>query len=135
MFVLDCSVTMAWLFEDEKTTFTESVLDKLQVEQAMVPMLWFLEVVNILLVAEKRKRCTPAQSIRFLETLKSWPIEIDKGGAETQTESLLLLARLYGLSAYDAAYLDIALRLGHPLATLDAQLSRACRDAGVALLH
>ena len=135
MFVLDCSVTMAWLFEDEQTEFTEKMLDKLQQESALVPSLWFLEVVNVLAVAEKRKRCTAAQSIRFLETLKSLPIEVDDGAIASRCESLLLLARSYELSSYDAAYLDIALRLGRPLATLDAHLRKACKATGVVVLQ
>ncbi|MDB6080864.1 MAG: PilT protein domain protein [Chlamydiia bacterium] len=135
MFVLDCSVTMAWLFEDERTEFSERVLDKLQKEKAIVPSLWLLEVMNVLLVAEKRKQCTVAQSIRFLETLKSLPIEIDEGIETSQCESLLLIGRAYDLSSYDTVYLDLALRLGHPLATLDAHLRKASKSAGITVLN
>ena len=134
MFVLDCSVTMAWLFEDEQTEFTERILDKLGEDPATVPSLWCLEVLNVLLVAERRKRCTQAQSIHFLETLKSLPIEIAEATTATQSESLLLLAKAHDLSSYDAVYLDLALRLGCPLATLDLNLRKACKKAGVATL-
>lgn len=134
MFVLDCSVAMTWLFEDEKTEFTERMFDKLGEDGATVPSLWFLEVMNVCLCAEKRKRCTPAQSIRFMEMLKSFCIEVDNG-IITQCEPLLLLARSYDLSAYDAAYLDIALRLGYPIATLDTDLKKACKAAGVTVLQ
>jgi predicted nucleic acid-binding protein len=107
----------------------------LQHETALVPSVWFLEVVNVLAVAEKRKRCTTAQSIRFLETLKSLPIEVDGGFTMSQCESLLFLARSHELSSYDAAYLDIALRLGHPLATLDSHLRTVAKKSGVVVLH
>lgn len=127
-------MTMAWLFEDEKTAFTEKVLDKLQEDGALVPSIWHLEVVNVLLVAEKRKRCTPAQSLRFLETLNSFPIQVDDGLTGQKTEALLLLARSYELSSYDTAYLDLALRFGYPLATLDVQLRKACKSSKAQLL-
>ncbi len=135
MFVLDCSVTMAWLFEDEKTEFTERMLDKLLKEHAIVPSLWFLEVVNVLLVAEKRKRCTPAQSVRFLETLKSLPIEVDEADLKLRCEPLLLMARSATLSSYDAAYVDCALRFEYPLATLDTHLRKVGKEEGITILQ
>lgn len=134
MFVVDCSVTMAWLFADERTAFSENMLLKLGHTPAIVPAIWLLEVMNVLLVAERRHRCTEAQSTHFLETLKSLPIEMDSSSIDITGASLIHIARSYALSSYDAAYLDLALRLGYPLATLDAKLQRASQKAGVTLL-
>ncbi len=134
MFVLDCSITMAWLFVDEKVDLTENILTRLTEEEAVVPSLWILEVVNVLLMGEKRKRISTAQSVRFLETLKSLPINIADEITLNHSELLISIARAHHLSAYDAAYLDLALRLGIPLATLDGNLMKAANKSGVELL-
>lgn len=134
MFVLDCSITMAWLFVDEKVDLTEKILTRLTEEEAVVPSLWILEVVNVLLIGEKRKRISAAQSVRFLETLKSLPINIADEITLNHSELLISVARAHHLSAYDAAYLDLALRLGIPLATLDGNLMKAANKSGVELL-
>jgi predicted nucleic acid-binding protein len=133
MFVLDCSVTMAWLFEDEKNEYTENVLDRLNDESVIVPPIWKLEVLNVLLVALRRKRIRQAEAIRFLEMLKQFPIKTEETDFQ-DFESLLLLANSHGLSSYDAAYLDIALRMGLPLASLDKNLLQAAKKTGVKLL-
>lgn len=130
--VIDASVTMAWCFEDETTPATEAVLDQLGSESAVVPPLWTLEVTNVLLVAERRRRITEAQSVRFLDLLSQLPIRVDVTAYEVAT--IMSIGRRHGLSAYDAAYLALAERLGAPLATLDDRLRAACRSAGVALL-
>lgn len=135
MFVLDCSITMAWLFADEKTDLTEKVMNRLTNEDAIVPSLWIFEVTNVLLGGEKRKRITPAQSVRFLETLSKLRIKISEEITISQSEFLLSTARSHGLTAYDAAYLDLALRLGVPLATLDEDLKKAARKSGVVLIN
>ena len=134
MFVLDCSMTMAWLFEDEQTEYSEKVLDSLNTNKAIVPTLWIYEVLNVLLVAERKKRITHTQSILFLETLKHLPIEIEDQLLLPKCESLLSSARDYHLSAYDAAYLDLAMHKGYPLASLDKQLLNAASEAGVKLM-
>jgi predicted nucleic acid-binding protein len=130
--VIDASVTMAWCFEDEATPDTEAVLDRLQQDEAIVPPLWRLEVANVLLVAERRRRITEAQAARFVGLLGQLPIRIDPSAPDVST--LLGLGRRHGLSAYDAAYLALAERLAVPLATLDERLATAGRSAGVALL-
>ncbi len=134
MFVVDCSITMAWLFQDEKTPFTEKIFDRLIKEKAVVPNLWSLEVINVLLVGERRKRISVSQSAHFLNVLGQLPIEIEANPPKMQNDSVLFLARTYGLSSYDAAYLDLASRLGIPLATLDADLIKAAHSSGVLLL-
>ena len=129
--VIDCSLTMAWSFTDAATPYTEGVLDLLKNQTAMVPDIWHLEVANILLVGERRKRITPAQSKAFLEFLSQLPILWD---TETSTQAFretLLLAREHKLSAYDAAYLELAIRQNLPLASLDDPLVKAAAAAGV----
>lgn len=129
--VIDTSVAMAWCFEDEMTDATEVVLDSLHEDEAIVPSLWQLEVTNVLLVAERRKRISEAQATRFLDVLARLPIRIDT--APNDPTALLAAGRRHNLSAYDATYLVLAERLGVPLATLDTKLTTACKSAGVAL--
>jgi predicted nucleic acid-binding protein len=133
-FVLDTSVTVAWCFEDETTPYTESVLDALVKGEALVPCLWPLEVSNVLVNAERRKRLTRAKVTRFLQLLGDLPITVDTEGLARVFTDILSVAREHDLSAYDAAYLELALRQGLPLATLDTGLHRAARQAGVQLL-
>jgi predicted nucleic acid-binding protein len=128
-FVLDCSMTMAWCFEDEATPYSESVLEALADGEAFVPPIWSLEVANVLVVAERKKRLLPAQSLRFVELLQSLPITLE---AEVRPlRELLGLAREQGLSSYDASYLDLAVRSGLPLASLDGPLLEAAGRFGV----
>ena len=130
-FVLDASVTMAWCFEDEVTPYSEEILDSLEGDSAVVPILWRLEVANVLLVGERRQRLTQAQSARFTELLTALPIETAQ--EQDAFTSLLALGREHKLSAYDASYLGLASRLGLPLATLDDKLRGAARQIGVPL--
>lgn len=132
MMVIDTSVTMAWCFEDEATTHTEAVLDRLGADEAWVPALWSLEVVNLLLVAERRARITEAQAFRFLDLLRQLPIRLDS--TPPDPAAVHAAGRRHGLSAYDAVYLVLAERLAAPLATLDDKLRSASRAAGVPLL-
>ena len=133
-FVLDTSVTMAWLFEDEATRNTEALLDRLKTEEAFVPTLWTYEVGNVLLMAERRKRITEAQGRRFTQLLESLPISISDSHLVSLWSSAVVVARAHGLSVYDGTYLDLAMREGMPLATRDRALRRAARKLGVAVL-
>ncbi len=132
-FVLDGSVTLAWFFEDEADAYAESIEDSLAIAQAVVPTLWSLEVANGLLVGERRKRTTEAKATQFLTLLSSLPIAVDPETAVRAWKDTLLLARAHHLSAYDAAYLELALRRGLPLASLDGPLKAAAKAVGVAL--
>ncbi len=134
-FVLDASVTMGWCFADEADHVTDAALDRLRTERAIVPGLWALEVVNVLLVAERRGRIEPAGSARFLELLRGLPIEEDWDLPLDQAAALFDVARRYRLSAYDATYVVLAARRGLGLATKDVRLAEAARGEGVALLH
>jgi predicted nucleic acid-binding protein len=134
MFVLDCSATLAWFFEDESTNYTQAILDALADEEiAVVPSLWLLEVTNILLVGERKGRNTVEQSMEFWETLQALPIEIEEYSLEQCSSSISDLARTHNLSAYDASYLDLAQRRSLPLATLDKRLMAAAKACGVSL--
>jgi predicted nucleic acid-binding protein len=130
-FVLDASATLAWCFEDETTAPALSMLERLRDQEALVPPLWLLELANGLVVAERRGRITRAESTRFLGLVGELPIRIDQTSTLDLASSVMELAREYELSAYDAAYLELALRLGRPLATLDERLRSAADRAGV----
>ncbi len=129
--VLDCSVTMAWCFEDECDALADAVLGVFGETEVWVPALWPIEVANVLLVAERRGRLTSAGSARFLELLGGLPIIVDGGTHERAFQSVLSKGRELGLSAYDATYVDLAIRLGAQLATRDKSLRRACGKCGV----
>ena len=133
-FVLDASVTMAWCFEDEATPETWALLDRLAAEGAIVPGLWALEVGNILTQAERRNRTTAARVRQFVEQLGTLPIRIDDETASRALGEILALARAEKLTTYDAAYLELAMRKGAPLATRDKDLREAASSNGVELL-
>jgi predicted nucleic acid-binding protein len=124
-FVLDGSVTMVWGFEDEADEYAESILERLPDLQADVPSLWPLEVTNVLLVGERRRRITSAETARFLAIMGAFPITVDDEKVAHAWTDTMHLARAHNLSAYDAAYLELALRRGLPLAALDGKLKMA----------
>jgi len=132
--VIDCSIAAAWFFDDETSDLAEHVLDDLATHPAVVPSIWRLEMANVLAIAERTGRVTAAKSERFLANLIDLPIAIDSRDADQAFGAILGLARLYGLSSYDAAYLELALREGIPLATLDKPLRSAASKAGVVLV-
>jgi predicted nucleic acid-binding protein len=133
-FVLDCSVTMAWLFHDEATPATTDLLRRLSTETALVPSWWFIEVVNVIAAAERRGRIVPAQSNAFIADLGTLDIEQDDQGPNRALAHLLPLCRRHRLTSYDALYLDLAMRRGLPLATLDKSLRKTAKKLGVKLL-
>jgi predicted nucleic acid-binding protein len=97
----------------------------------LVPALWSIEITNAVLIAERRKRIKQAEIRRFVELLDGLTVIIDSQSVTESVSNILPLAREYGLSAYDAAYLDVAVRQGVPLATLDSALQKAGRKAGI----
>ena len=127
--ILDCSLTKAWCFKDEHHSQSESV--RLQIEKGIrvaVPSIWTLEVINVLRIAEKRKRITSDDTQRYCQWLFfSLPIEIDSMVNQVTFHTLLSLMREYDLTAYDAAYIELAQRRGWPLATLDEKMKKAAR--------
>lgn len=132
-FVIDNSVVIAWCFEDETTTYTESVLDRLHSVGALVPAIWPLEVGNALLAAERRKRISHANALRFLRLVRTLPIKVEPEGAARAFMDVFPLAKAHQLTTYDASYLDLATRTGIPLATQDKSLIRAAKSCGVAI--
>jgi predicted nucleic acid-binding protein len=134
-FTLDASVTMAWCFEDETDAYTDSVLDRLQSTEAIVPAIWPLEVVNVLLGGLRHGRVTEARALRFLQFLQALPIEVDPAIQSVPLAAVLHLARSQQLSSYDAAYLELAIRGGLPLATKDQRLRAAAGRTGVSLVE
>ena len=135
-FILDCSITMAWCFEDESNDIADQILsyltDRDNLYQAFVPSLWSLEVANVLYIAEKRSRITTAESLYFIELLANLPIERDI--TPYNIKDILTISNSYDVSAYDASYLLLALRLDVPLATLDKKLRQAAGQAHISLL-
>lgn len=133
-FVLDASVTLDWCFADRANPQSEAWLDRLATARARVPTIWRLEVANVLLGAERRGVLTPADGARLLGMLDGLPIDVDATTPGRAWREILSLGRTHGLSSYDAAYLDLALCTGLPLATRDSKLQAAARALGIALL-
>jgi predicted nucleic acid-binding protein len=129
-FVLDGSVTLSWAFEDEGSPYSDALLGRLPTLRAVVPQIWPLEVANALLVGERRGRLTQAQTREFVHLLDDLPILVDGETSEQAYGEILRLARDEQLSTYDAAYLELAMRRGLPLATLDRALRRAAASVG-----
>jgi len=133
-FVLDTSVTMRWFFGDGKPqelAYADKVLDAMKDASALVPVIWGLEVANVIARAEAKGLVTEARSGEFLALLEGVDIEVDAATFAHALSDTLQLARRYKLSAYDASYLELALRSGIPLATLDEDLQKASKKAGV----
>lgn len=131
--VIDSSISIAWCFPDEHDQYSQTVLEALASEQAVVPDLWHLEVANTLLVGERRKRSIQVNTVTWLGFLSSLPITVDDETKAHVFGNTLSVARDHNLSAYDAAYLELAMRRGLPLATLDEKLKAAAQAVGVSL--
>lgn len=137
-FVLDNSVAMCWLLNDGRASdvaYALKVLDALQTDVAIVPGIWALEAANVVAKVEAKGLVTEARTQAFVAALLRLNIATDNGTANYALGETLNLARRYKLSAYDAAYLELALREGLPLATLDADLLKAAKKAGVKRLE
>ena len=131
--VLDCSVALCWFFRDEADPYADGVATKLTSTEAVVPSLWPLEVANAVLMGERRKRSTQDDAQRWITVLETLRITLDGETAARAWNDTLRLSRAQILSAYDAAYLELALRHGLPLATLDAGPKAAAQAVGVPL--
>ena len=128
--VVDASVVVAWLFDDEDEPRADRVLEQLAEDGALVPQLWHLETRNSLLTAERRGRLSSGEVKERLDALKGLPITTDE---DSDLQSAFALARVHGLSLYDALYLELAKREGAELATLDGPLGQAAVAEGVPL--
>jgi predicted nucleic acid-binding protein len=131
--VLDASATFPWLFEDEASPEADRLLDLVTEHGAVVPSLWYLECANGLAMAERRGRIDSEGIARAIGLLRRLPLEVDDAAPSRAFDSVLALARAQGLTAYDAGYLDLALRRGLPLVTDDGPLRAAADAVGVVL--
>jgi predicted nucleic acid-binding protein len=133
-FVLDCSITMSWCFEDEKSILSDRILEMFLDKVAIVPIIWQLEVASVLLIAERKKRITHDQREMFKETLSILPIEIDFSTTYRTMGSIYDLAKENQLSIYDACYLELAIRENIPIATSDKELLKAAHYKKISVL-
>ena len=134
-FVLDASVTMAWCFSDEATPYTDAVLARFRTAGAIVPAVWSLEVINTLLIGERRGRVTSDDIAVFVNLLQTLRIEIEPASSlAAAVGPVHEIGRVHGLSSYDASYVELALRRRLPLATFDARMRAAAVDLGVPLV-
>lgn len=133
-FVIDTSVVMSWCFKDEINRYADGILDLLEEATAFAPSIWPLEVGNVLLVAERRKRLSEADSIRFITLLSELPIIVEQEPPERMIPEILALAREHKLSSYDASYLNLAMRKGLSIATLDRNLIAAAKRSRVPIV-
>jgi predicted nucleic acid-binding protein len=134
--VLDASIAVSWCFSNEHSRLAESILDLLAAGTEMLaPAIWPFEVANALLAGERRKRISPAQVTALLQRISKLPIVIEPIDSARAFEQVLAVARQHELTEYDAAYLELALREGLPLATLDMKLRQVAQSAGVALVE
>jgi len=127
--VLDSSVCLAWFFPDERTGFTDTALEVAAQEECWVPSVWRLEFPNALLVAERRRRVSRAERLQMLDEASRLGMRVDT--LVHDIRQISTLADQHGLSTYDAAYVELALRLASPMITLDKELAAAAAAAGV----
>jgi predicted nucleic acid-binding protein len=132
--VVDASVALAWCFPDEGGKEADRMLAALKGVSILVPAVWPLEIANAILVGERRKRLKQPEILRFIALLESLPISQDHQTVSDAVAHVLPLSQIHGLSAYDAAYLELAIRHNALLATLDAGLQKAAKRAGVKTL-
>jgi predicted nucleic acid-binding protein len=132
--VIDASLTLTWVLPGEATTRSDDLLDLVRQTDAIVPIIWSAEIANTLVQAERRNRINSAATARYLEIIRALPIKVDPASADFTFSTTLMLARAHRLTSYDASYLELAIRLGLPLATDDEDLRRAATTTGVELL-
>lgn len=134
--VLDNSVSAAWCFSDESNDYTEGVFSAIETHgRGIAPALWPLELANSLVVAERKKRVTAEKRNIFLASLAELDIEVELQATERIFTTAIELATTHGLSVYDAAYLELALRRQLPLASQDQALIRAATQAGISIFQ
>jgi predicted nucleic acid-binding protein len=133
-FVLDASMALSWCFEEEAGEISKELFDRMERETALIPAWWFLEITNVLAIAQRKGRLDSFQVSSFIETVDLLSLEVDNEAPNRAFKHLLPLCEHHGLSSYDAAYLDLAIRRQLPLATLDAPLAKAARKSGVPII-
>ena len=133
--VVDASIALAWCFPDETSDYADAVLVSLERKTILVPAIWGLEIANAVLVGERRKRLNQPEITQFTALLESLSFLQDVRPVANHVSDVLPLARKHGLSAYDAAYLELSLRRGAPLATLDEKLRKAAKLTGIKIFE
>jgi predicted nucleic acid-binding protein len=134
MVVLDASIVIAWAYREEGERL-DALIRYVSAESAHVPAHWVLEVTNALLCGQRGGRIVRGQRREIIDRIRALPIRQDQETFLRGWQETTALAETHGLTAYDAAYLELAIRLDLPLATLDQDLSRAARKAGVPLFE
>jgi predicted nucleic acid-binding protein len=129
--VVDASIALAWCFPGETSDYADGVLVSLEGKTILVPAIWGLEIANAILVGERRKRLNQPEIRRFTTLLESLSLLQDVRPVAHYMNDVLPLARKHGLSAYDAAYLELSIHRGAPLATLDEKLKKAAKATGI----
>ena len=132
--VVDASVAMSWCFLDEATPATKNLFDGMGSTLAVVPAWWYVELTNVLYLAEKSRRIPADRVVEFIATIADLRVELDNEAPQRAFSHLLPLCRAHKLTSYDAIYLDLAVRRRLPLATLDEPLRKAARKLGVKLM-
>lgn len=132
--VVDCSITVSWCFKDQADPLADRVLDDVSRIGAVVPAIWPLELANALLISERRKKISEAELTRLLVFIGSLPIVVDEEAPRRALGPILSIGRERIISSYDAAYVELAMRLGRPLATRDEGMKKAARALGVPLV-
>ena len=133
--VVDASVALAWCFPDEASEYADGILVALEGHTLLVPAVWGLEITNAIVVGERSKRLGPPEIRRFTTLIESLSLVQDVQPAGEYVRNVLPVAREHNLSAYDAAYLELSMRQGAPLATLDGRLRKAAQKAGVRIFE
>ena len=131
--VVDASTALAWCFPDEASDYADGVLVALEGKTILVPAVWGLEMASAVLAGERKKRLSQPEIRRFTTLLENLSLIRDMQPVAEHVSKVLPLAREYSLSAYDAAYLELSMRHGAPLATLDGKLQKAAERAGIAI--
>jgi predicted nucleic acid-binding protein len=133
--VLDASVALAWCFEDEQSAYAEATLDALANQPGVIPSAWALEVANVLALATRKRRITTRQLRDAIQVLRELPLRVEETSLDAVWDRVQPLAARNELTVYDATYIDLALRLGLPLATLDENLRRCAGSLSVNLFE
>ena len=128
---MDASVALAWCFPDESSDYADGVLVALEGKTMLVPAVWGLEIANAVLVGERRERLNQPEIKQFTALLEGLSLVQDSRQVASHVGEVLPIARTYGLSVYDAAYLELSIRHNAPFATLDDKLQKAARQAGI----
>lgn len=133
--VIDASVTMTWFWREQGSPMTAAALDAAGAGFMIVPVVWSFEVTNVLATAQRKGTVAPARIREFIALLERVPTQVDSPATSRVFGDVLALAHAHKLSSYDACYLELALRLGLQLATLDAELEGAARATGAVLFE